>query len=69
MAETNFTLEMLAALEKAIASGTQQVMYGDKLVMYKTLEEMLKARDLMRKELGLVEGRRKIIRPEFSKGL
>ncbi|ABB56764.1 phage head-tail joining protein [Synechococcus elongatus] len=46
-----FTQEDLQALEAAIASGCDEVAYGDKRVRYKTLSQMLQARDLMRKEL------------------
>lgn len=47
-----FTLEKLYALECAIADGTLEVQYSDKKVRYRNLDEMLKIRDLMKKELG-----------------
>jgi len=56
MAETTFTQEQLTALEAAIASGTLEVYYGDKKVKYQTITEMLKARDIIRKALGLDGG-------------
>lgn len=69
MPDTNYTPEMLATLEKAIATGTRDVYYGDKRVSYRSLEEMLRIRDIMRKELGLVNtnGGRKLA--THSKGL
>ena len=71
-----FTLEALAALEKAIGEGVRRVKYSDKEIEYRDLDEMLKARDLMRSTLGLNKkcgqkglfgGRRIIAR--HSKGL
>lgn len=64
-----FTQQQLNALDAAIASGTMQVMYGNKTVMYKSLDEMLRVRRLMAKELGLLKegGDRKTI--EFNNGL
>ncbi len=53
MATTNYTPEMLAALELAIAQGARDVYYGDKRVSYRSLDEMLRIRDLMRRELGM----------------
>lgn len=48
-----FTVENLEALEEAIAGGEKRVKYTDKEVEYRSLDEMLKIRDLMRKKLGL----------------
>lgn len=48
-----FTLEALQALEEAILQVVQTVKYSDKEVTYRTLEEMLLIRDLLRKKLGL----------------
>lgn len=48
-----FTREQLSILEAAIAQGALDVNYGDKRVTYRSLNEMLRTRDLMRKELGL----------------
>lgn len=50
---TNFTNEMLAKLEAAIGSGLLSVQYGDQRKTYHSLDEMLKARDVMRRELGV----------------
>lgn len=51
--ETGFTFERLQLLEEAIADGARIVKYTDKEVEYRSLDEMLKARDLMRRKLGL----------------
>lgn len=50
---TGFTLEKLVALENAIADGTLRVKYSDKEIEYNSLKEMLRLRELMKKELGL----------------
>lgn len=71
-----FTVERLEALEIAIASGERRVKYSDKEVEYRSLDEMIKARDLIRRALGLKKncgekglfgGRR--ITAKHSKGL
>lgn len=64
-----WTTEQLEALEAAIATGTKQVMYGNKLVMYNSLSEMLQLRDLMKKELGLIKPNAGRKFGEFNKGL
>ena len=63
-----FTLDMLAALDKAIASGVQQVMYGNKIVMYKSTADMLRVRALMAQELGLKNSSANRKYGEFNKG-
>ena len=65
---TNYTPEMLAALENAIATGARDVYYGDKRVSYRSLEEMIRTRDIMRAELRMTsKGGRKYA--THSKGL
>jgi hypothetical protein len=49
----NFTAEDLAALESAIAKGVKTVKYTDKEITYRSLDEMLKIRDMIRNCLGL----------------
>lgn len=49
-----WTLTELADLEKAIAQGALTVQYQDRRTTYRSLEEMLRLRGLMRKDLGLV---------------
>lgn len=53
--ESGFTLEDLKALEKAIGEGVRRVKYTDKEIEYRDMDEMLKARSLMREVLGLTK--------------
>lgn len=67
MATTTFTTDQYEALNKAIAQGTLTVEYGDKKVTYRSLDEMLRTRNLIAAELGLTNkdnGRRVAV---FSK--
>lgn len=48
-----WTQDNLTALDAAIAQGVTQVMYGNKLVIYRSLNEMLTLRNVMKQELGL----------------
>lgn len=48
-----FSLLQLEALDNAIAEGVLEVKYADKSVTYRSLDDMLKLRDLMKRELGL----------------
>ena len=65
---TAFTAENLLALEDAIVKGVRRVKYTDKEVEYRSLDEMLQLRNLMRKELGTkTSGGR--VPATFSKGL
>jgi len=52
-----FTQENLTAIDKAIAEGTLEVQYGDKRVKYRSLDEMLKIRDIIRNDLGITAPR------------
>jgi hypothetical protein len=63
-----WTQEQLTALETAIARGTLRVKYGERDVTYRSLDEMLKLRGVMRRELGLVDpaGGRRVV--SFRKG-
>lgn len=49
----NWTLEDLAAIEKAIASGALKVEYNDRTVTYRSIKELKEARELIRRALGL----------------
>jgi len=53
--EQQFTVERLEALECAIIEGTRRVKYSDKEVEYRSLEEMMRIRDLARENLGLTK--------------
>jgi hypothetical protein len=59
----------LEALEAAIASGTLRVKYRDKEVEYRSLDELLRARDLIRKDLAVTSGRTTRIFSEHDRGL
>jgi len=62
-----FTQAQLDALEKAIAEGVNKVKYENKEVEYRSLEEMLKLRDLMLSALGLKPKSQRLY-AKFSKG-
>lgn len=53
MADVVWTLEDVASLKKAIASGVNKVEYKDKAVTYNSLNDMIKALRLMENALGL----------------
>lgn len=70
-----FTEENLLALEKAIVEGVRRVKYTDKEVEYRSIDELMRIRNLIREKLGkkkcgepgLFGGRRK--KMIHSKGL
>lgn len=66
-----YTIEMYQALIEAIATSARSVWYGDKRVEYRSLDEMLKIKDLMESELGLNKdkNRRRVRYGSFSKGI
>lgn len=47
-----FTQESLNALEHAIVEGAKSVRYSDKEIEYRSLDEMLKIRDIVKREIG-----------------
>src|SRR3954462_8842872 len=51
-----FTLTQLDAIETAIASGTTRVSYDGKSVEYRTLDEMIRVRGIIRRALGVDAG-------------
>lgn len=59
----------LDAIENAIKSGTLRVKYSDKEVTYRSLDELLKIRDLIKKDLGLSSGVGNRLYASYSKGL
>lgn len=63
-----YTIDQLNRLEAAIAEGALTVKYQDKQVTYRSLDEMIRIRKLMRDELGLngTSGGRRLA--GFSKG-
>lgn len=64
-----FSQDDLDKIEQAIASGALEVRYKDKSVKYNSLSDLLKARDLIKRELGHVTAEGQRILPKFSKGL
>lgn len=49
---STFTQAHLAAIEEAIAGGYMEVRYDDKLVKYQSIDQMLKARNLIASSLA-----------------
>lgn len=64
-----FTQDKLNALEDAIAEGTLEVKYRDRTITYRSLNEMLKIRDLIRKNLGIISKGSVRLKASFDKGL
>jgi len=50
---SSWTDQDLINLESAIKEGALKVKYKDKEIEYRSLEDMLKIRDIMRADLGL----------------
>lgn len=65
---TSWTIEDIYKLEAAIAKGVRKVQYQDKMVEYNSIDDMLKALNLMKKELGLTKKSSRVY-AEFKKGL
>lgn len=51
--DCNFTQEDLVAIEQALVKGVRIVKYVDKEVTYRSVDEMLKIRDMIRQCLGM----------------
>lgn len=69
---SEYTQADLDAINKAIKNGVTEVKYigpgGEKTVKYRSLDEMLRVRQIIREDLGLVgNGGRKLT--SFSKGI
>lgn len=66
-----WTTAQLTALETAISNGSLSVEYGDKKVVYRSLDEMLKLREIMKRELygSTASGEASRVKTKFSKGL
>lgn len=58
----------LDSIEQAIASGALTVRFSDKEVTYRSMADMMQARDLIRKSLGHVKRTNRNF-VNFSKGL
>jgi hypothetical protein len=66
---SQYTIIQYNALCDAIAQGVTMVMYGDKRVEYRNLNDMLRVKALMEADLGIKTNvvRKKSVR--FTKGL
>ncbi|HEY1199327.1 MAG TPA: hypothetical protein VGE79_00025 [Niastella sp.] len=64
-----FTQDQYNTLVAAIAQGAAKVKYADKEVEYISLEDALRLKDLMEKELGLKPPGIRTKYSEFSTGL
>lgn len=65
---TSWTIEDVYKLEAAIAKGVRKVQYQDKMVEYNSIDDMLKALNVMKKQLGLT-AKSGAKYAEFKKGL
>jgi len=52
MGSTDFTQQDLDNLNDSIKKGVRRVEYNDRTVVYNTVDEMLRVRDLIRRCLG-----------------
>jgi hypothetical protein len=66
-----FSIDDLEALDRSIALGATTVQYSDRTVTYRSLSDMLRIRELMRKEVmpSSVKAENFRVKMEFSKGL
>jgi len=65
-----WTTTDLDAIETALKSGTSRVRYADREVTYRSVDEMIRLRDLIREALGLIpQGGRSHHNLSHSKGL
>lgn len=65
-----FTSADLAAVEAALASGELSVQYADRRVQYRSIDELMRARETISKELDAAAGKRRprSFRLNLSKG-
>ena len=56
------------ALKRAIASGHQQVRFGDRTVTYRSHNEMIKALSMMARDLGIARQPNRVF-TTFDRGL
>jgi len=64
-----FTIEQYNALTAAIAQGATRVKYADKEIQYNSMDELIRLKALMEKDLGLTKGSIKTSFAKFSTGL
>lgn len=63
----DFTTDDLAAINEAIASGALEVEYNDRRVRYRSMRDLIAARDLIRRDLN-IKNRSSRILCEAKKG-
>lgn len=64
-----FCKDDLDSLESAIAQGAMQVKYSDRQINYRSLDDMIRTRNMMRKELGIIPSKPNRKYASVSKGL
>lgn len=66
-----FSIDDLEALDRSIALGVTTCQYSDRTVTYRSLSDMLRVRELMRKEVApsSVKAENFRVKMEFGKGL
>ena len=66
-----YTQSDLDAIKQAIASGELEVAYSDKKVKYRSINELIKAKNMIEKELAAESGTRpaRMYRVNVSKGI
>lgn len=69
MSSPSWTVEDLKALESAIAQGVVRVEYSDKKITYRSLDEMIRIRNRIRKDLGFIDEKPKRFLSSFNKGI
>lgn len=61
-----YTQEQLAALNAAIARGATQLKLGEEMITFRSLDEMMRIKAVMERDLGQFTSRRHY--PAFSRG-
>jgi hypothetical protein len=67
-----YTISQLATIEEAIASGTLRVEIDNRIVVYQSLADLIKLRNIMKAELGVSTpstARGRVWSPTISSGL
>lgn len=64
-----FTEAMLQTITEAVGTGTKSVYYGDKRVEYRSLDEMIRIRNMVLVALGYANPQGGRSFAEFNKGL
>ena len=64
-----FTVNSLEDLEKAIATGARVIKYQDREFQMRSLDDQLRLRRMLRRELGLAPRGRRRLTSSYDKGL